>query len=363
MFVVPIVNPQITPEILNLIAEIDEFKGGWKAFRNLAPERLEALRRVATVESVASSTRIEGAKLTDREVESLLQNLEQKQFATRDEQEVAGYAEVMRLLFDSYSTIPLTENHIKQLHALLLRHSEKDERHRGAYKTLSNSVAAFDENGKELGIIFETSTPFATPLQMQQLVEWANQALLDKFLHPLLVVAAFVVRFLAIHPFQDGNGRLSRILTTLLLLKTGYVYVPYSSMESVVEANKEGYYLALRRTQTTLLMEEPEWEPWLLFFLRAMKKQKDNLLKKVEREQYFLQAMPQLAADILELAKENGRITTGEIMLATQAKRATIKNRLAELVNSHLLEQHGQGKGTWYALPNSAERNAGKQGI
>lgn len=349
------VKPQITPEILNLIAEIDEFKGGWKAYRNLAPERLEALRRVATVESVASSTRIEGAKLTDREVERLLQNLEQQKFTTRDEQEVAGYAEAMRLLFDSYSSIPLTENHIKQLHTLLLRHSDKDERHRGAYKTLSNSVAAFDQDGKELGIIFETSTPFATPMQMQQLVEWANQALVDKLLHPLLVVAVFVVRFLTIHPFQDGNGRLSRILTTLLLLKTGYVYVPYSSMESVVEANKEGYYLALRRTQTTLQKDEPEWEHWLLFFLRALKKQKDNLLKKVEREHYFLQAMPQLAADILELTKENGRITTGEILMATQAKRATIKNRLAELVSNNLLEQHGQGKGTWYALPNSVE--------
>jgi Fic family protein len=351
---VPVVKPPITPEVLNLIAEIDEFKGGWKAFRNLAPERLEALRRVATVESVASSTRIEGAKLTDREVETLLQNLEQKKFSTRDEQEVAGYAEVMQVVFESYASIPLTENHIKQLHALLLRHSDKDERHRGAYKTLSNSVAAFDADGNQLGIIFETSSPFATPLQMQDLVTWAEQALADKFLHPLLVVAMFVVRFLAIHPFQDGNGRLSRILTTLLLLKTSYVYVPYSSMESVVEANKEAYYLALRRTQTTLQQDEPEWEHWLLFFLRTLKKQKDNLLKKLEREHYFLQAMPQLAADILELAKENGRITTGEILLVTQAKRATVKNRLAELVSSALLQQHGKGKGTWYALPTSS---------
>lgn len=346
-----VVKPPITLEILNLIAEIDEFKGGWKAFRNLAPERLEALRRVATVESVASSTRIEGAKLTDREVERLLQNLEHKKFTTRDEQEVAGYAEVMALLFDAFPSIPLTENHLKQMHALLLRHSDKDERHRGVYKTLPNSVVAFDADGKEIGIVFETSTPFATPLQMQELVEWTNQALTDKLLHPLLVVAVFVVRFLAIHPFQDGNGRLSRILTTLLLLKTGYVYVPYSSMESVVEANKEGYYLALRRTQTTLQQEEPDWEHWLLFFLRTLKKQKDNLLKKLEREQYFLQAMPQLAADILELVKENGRITIGEILLATQAKRATVKNRLTELVNSRLLQQHGHGKGTWYALP------------
>jgi Fic family protein len=186
---------------------------------------------------------------------------------------------------------------------------------------------------------------------MQELVEWTNQALIDRFLHPLVVVAVFVVRFLAIHPFQDGNGRLSRILTTLLLLKVGYVYVPYSSLESVVEANKEGYYLALRRTQATLKSDAPEWGHWLLFFLRSMKKQKDNLLKKVERERHFLQALPQLSMDILELAQENGRITTGEILLATQANRATIRKRLEELVRSKLLQQHGQGKGTWYSLP------------
>lgn len=346
-----VVNPKISPEILNLIAEIDEFKGGWKAFRNLAPDRLEALRHVATVESVASSTRIEGAKLSDREVEKLLQNLERRQFATRDEQEVAGYAEVMKLLFEAYSSIPLTENHIRQLHSLLLKYSDKDERHRGAYKILSNSVAAFDRDGKEIGIIFETSSPFETPRQMEELVEWTNQALTDRLLHPLVVVAVFIVRFLAIHPFQDGNGRLSRILTTLLLLKTGYVYVPYSSLESVVEASKDSYYLALHRTQITLKAEEPDWEPWLVFFLRSLKKQKDNLLRKVEREHYFLQAIPQLATEILELVKENGRITTGEILLLTQAKRATVKKHLADLVRNGLLKQNGQGKGTWYSLP------------
>lgn len=346
-----VIQPHITPEILNLIAEIDEFKGGWRAYQNLAPERLAALRHVATVESVASSTRIEGVKLSDRQVEALLQNLQQGQFSTRDEQEVAGYAEVMQLIFESYSSIPLTENHIKQLHSLLLRYSDKDHRHRGAYKTLANNIAAFDANGHALGIIFETTSPFDTPLQMQDLVEWVNQAFKDQILHPLLIIAIFTVRFLAIHPFQDGNGRLSRILTTLLLLKAGYVYVPYSSLESVIENNKDGYYLALHRTQATLNQEQPQWQAWLTFFLRSMKKQKDNLLKKVERERHFLQALPQLAIDILELIKTNGRITTAEIIMATQANRATVRKRLEDLVRSNLILQHGKGKGTWYSLP------------
>lgn len=343
-------SPTITPEILKLIAEIDEFKGGWKAYSNLAPERLDTLRRVATVESVASSTRIEGVKLSNQEVAKLLNNLEQQQFTTRDEQEVAGYAEVMELIFSAWSSIPLDENHIKQLHSRLLKHSSKDERHRGSYKTLSNSVVAFAPDGTEIGVIFETSTPFDTPLEMQELVTWTKRSLTDESLHPLLVVAIFIVRFLAIHPFQDGNGRLSRVLTTLLLLKAGYAYVPYSSMESVIEMSKDRYYLALRRTQGTLKQASPDWNPWLDFFLITLKKQKDNLLRKVERERYFLQAMPQLASDILDLVRENERITTSEIMLATQSKRATVKRHLQELVNSNLLRQQGQGKGTFYTL-------------
>jgi len=212
-------NLNITTDILTLISTIDEFKGAWRALGTLAPERLSALRRVATIESIGSSTRIEGSKLSDRDVEKLLANLEIKSFETRDEQEVAGYADVMETVFQSWAEIPITENHIKQLHRDLLAHSQKDERHRGNYKTNSNSVAAFDETGKQVGIVFETATPFDTPKLMEELVEWTREAFEDKTLHPLLVIAIFIVVFLEIHPFQDGNGRLSRVLTTLLLLR------------------------------------------------------------------------------------------------------------------------------------------------
>lgn len=215
---------QIAPELLALIAEIDEFKDAWHALGVLAPERLRALRRVVTIGSIGSSTRIEGNRLTDREVERLLANLEIKTFATRDEQEVAGYAEVMETIFQAWPDLPVTENHIKQLHRDLLRYSAKDERHRGAYKTLSNSVTAFDESDRQTGIVFETASPFDTPRRMAELIAWLNEARGLGRLHPLLVVAVFVVVFLEIHPFQDGNGRLSRALTTLLLLQAGYAY-------------------------------------------------------------------------------------------------------------------------------------------
>lgn len=343
---------QITPDILALVAEIDEFKGAWRALGTLAPERLIALRRVATIESIGSSTRIEGSKLSDAEVERLLANLDIKTFQSRDEQEVAGYAAVMETIFASYDAIDLTENHVTQLHRDLLAFSEKDERHRGAYKTLANHVSAFDENGKEIGIIFETATPFDTPRKMQELIVWTRTALQEQSLHPLLIVAIFTVVFLEIHPFQDGNGRVSRVLTTLLLLRSGYAYVPYSSLESVIENSKEGYYLALRQTQGSIRSEKPNWQPWVAYFLRALQQQKRRLEKKIVREQLILRTLPELSLQILDFIKERGRITIAEVVTLTGANRNTVKKHLAALVEGNHVSQHGTGKGTWYGAVN-----------
>jgi Fic family protein len=342
---------QITPELLTLIAEIDEFKGAWRALGTLAPERLNALRRVATIESIGSSTRIEGSHLSDREVEHLLANLEIKSFASRDEQEVAGYAEVMETVFGAWRDIRLTENHIKQLHRDLLVHSEKDERHRGEYKKMPNSVAAFDDSGKQIGIVFETASPFDTPRLMSELLAWHNEAGEVRRLHPLLVIAIFTVVFLEIHPFQDGNGRLSRILCTLLLLQAGYAYVPYSSLESVIERSKEAYYLALRQTQATIRSEAPDWQPWIMFFARALQQQERRLAAKVEREKLIAAALPELAGQIVDHTAQHGRVTIGEMIRVTGASRNTLKEHFRSLVAKGHLVRRGTGKGSWYVLP------------
>ena len=263
---------KINNQMLTIISEIDEFNGSWKLLGQMAPEKLQALKKVATIESVGSSNRIEGNKLSDKQVEELLSRINKQSFANRDEEEVAGYAKLADTIFEDWEVIPLSENYIKQLHKILLEYSSKDEKHKGEYRKISNAVAAYDNNGKELGVVFETATPFETPLKMQELIEWTNKNLADRFYHPLIVIGVFVVNFLAIHPFQDGNGRLSRALTNLLLLKSGYAYVPYSSTESIIEDNKEGYYRALRQTQTTL-NSEPNYEPWLMFFLKTLQKQ------------------------------------------------------------------------------------------
>jgi Fic family protein len=341
----------VTQELLLLITELDHFKGAWKLFGTLEPERLNVLRKVATIESIGSSTRIEGSKLTDREVEQILLNLKSDSFGSRDEQEVAGYACVCEEICQGFESIVFSENVIKQLHGWLLKFSDKDERHRGEYKKLSNNVEAFDESGKSLGILFETASPFETPMRMEKLVVWTREQLIIQELHPLLVIAVFVVVFLAIHPFQDGNGRLSRLLTTLLLLQAGYLYVPYSSLESVIERNKESYYLALRRTQASLKLDTPDFTSWLTFFLRALQKQKIHLQSKIEREQSVNLHMPELSAQILQYIREHGRVTIGHLETFTKANRNTLKKRLAELVKSKYILQYGKGRATWYTLP------------
>lgn len=340
----------ITQEMLKIIGEIDEFKGSWQLLGKLSPEHLQALKKVATIESIGSSTRIEGATLSDRQIETLLSKLNTYSFKSRDEQEVAGYAFVCEEIFSSYESMPFTENIIKQLHGWLLKYSDKDQRHRGEYKKLPNNVEAFDERGKSLGVIFETASPFQTPFKMQELVYWTNEQLEAKQSHPLLIIGIFIVVFLAIHPFQDGNGRLSRILTTLLLLKSGYLYVPYSSLESIIENNKEGYYLALRKMQQSFAKKHPDFKPWLLFFLHCLQKQKRYLESKVSREKLLKVQLSPLSSEIVMLISEHGRLTISELEKLTKANRNTIKKHLQELVyNGHIVRQ-GKGRATAYSL-------------
>jgi Fic family protein len=288
--------------------------------------------------------------LTDREVEQLLSKLGIKKFDSRDEQEVAGYAEVMETVFHAFTDIPITENHLKQLHRDLLRYSVKDERHRGEYKTLPNNVGAFDQEGKMIGVVFETATPFDTPRRMAELLTWLKDTRELRRMHPLLIAAVFIVNFLEIHPFQDGNGRLSRILSTLLLLQAGYVYVPYSSLESVIENSKEAYYLALRQTQTTLHNESPNWQPWLMFLMRALQQQKRHLAIKVERERKALTELSELAVKILDYVRDHGRVTTRDMVRETGASPNTLKATFSNLVEKRLLVRHGGGRSTWYGL-------------
>lgn len=326
-------------------------RGGWQSSNSKAPKHLQVLKHVATIKSIGSSTRIEGSQLENKQIEELLGNVGKVSPLTRDEQDVAGYAEAMEMVFENYVDIPLTENYIKQLHTTLLRHSEKDVRHRGEYKKLTSNVEAFAPDGKNLGVVFETNSPFDTPKEMRDLLIWTRETLEDKSYHTLIVIAIFNVVFLAIHPFQDGNGRLSRVLISLLMLKAGYSYIPYSSLESIVEQNKEAYYKSLQRTQKTLKNEKADWLPWLHFFLNSLKQQKDHLFEKAKTLEKS-SALTYESMVIMQYAGEYQRITIKDAKgLIDTVSRPTIKNRLSQLVEQGLLIRHGKARGTWYSKP------------
>jgi Fic family protein len=345
-----LLNDRIPSELAKLLAEIDEFRGRWESLKNIAPDRLSVLRKVATIASIGSSTRIEGARLSDAQVEELLSHVSRHAFRNRDEEEVAGYSDAMNLVFDSFPDIPITENHIKQLHGILLKYSSKDARHKGEYKKLPNHLEAYDPSGRSLGVVFETATPFKTPLLMASLVEWYHRETAEKNHHPLLVIGAFIVHFLAIHPFQDGNGRLSRVLTTLMLLQQRYEHASYCSLESIIEDNKDRYYLALRKAQTSFESDHSGMEEWLRFFLVTLKKQKDILAQKMEKEKILsTQGLPEIDGKLLALIRKRGRMTVSDAVEKTGANRNTVKKHLQALVVKKLIQQHGVGKGTWYS--------------
>ena len=256
-------------KILNLIAKIDLYKGKWNIIERQENIYLKELRKIATIESIGSSTRIEGGTLTDSEIKELLNNVKITELKTRDHQEVIGYYDTLELIYDNSDSIPLTENYIKQFHKNLLRHSDKDTRHRGQYKSLSNKVVANYPGGVQK-VIFNTTDAHLVESEMNLLINWTNEQFKKTEIHPLIIIAHFIYEFLSIHPFQDGNGRLSRLLTTLLLLQNDYLFIQYVSFENLIEKSKKEYYQALMEGQKNRGKENENILKWNLFFLEKL---------------------------------------------------------------------------------------------
>lgn len=189
------------------------------------------------------------------------------------------------------------------------------------------------------------------PVRMAELLSWLNNARILRRLHPLVILTIFVLAFLEIHPFQDGNGRLRRVLTTLLLLQAGYAYVPHTSLESVIEHNNEGYCLELYQTQNTFRTDTPDWQPWMRFFMRVLQQQKRQLATKVEREKITLTALNALSLNIMDHVRDRGRVTTREMVQIIGASRDTLKATFGSLVAEGLLVRNGGDRSTWYSLP------------
>ena len=338
---------RIPSEVLSKIARVDEIKGRWVGGLQINPQTLGRLKRSVLVTSTGASTRIEGAKLTDKEIERLMQGVTTKKLADRDSQEVQGYYELLHNVFDSWKSIRLSESTVKHFHNQLLKYVKKDQRHRGDYKKTENTVEMFDQEGKRIGIVFETTRAYLTPKAMQELVEWTVEALERKKYHPLLIIGNFVVEFLKIHPFQDGNGRVSRIFTNLLLLKEGYSYVPYVSHEKLVEDNKNSYYLALMKSQKTFGKRSEDIFPWLTFFLEIILAQSEMAIKLMESEDVERLLSPK-QLEVWNYLQKVVEATPLEISRETRIVKPTVVQALNRLLSYRKIERIGRGRATRY---------------
>jgi Fic family protein len=337
----------IPAEIWSKIIQINELKGQWIAGARLSPQVLSRLKRSVLITSTGASTRIEGSRLSDEDIEKLMRGIDIQKFADRDKQEAKGYFELLENVFNSWKSLNFSENVIKHFHKELLKYVKKDELHRGEYKKIENKVEMFDLDNKSVGILFDTTPAYLTPKEIQELVEWTQESLADKKYHPLLVIGNFLVEFLQIHPFQDGNGRLSRVLTNLFLLKEGYLYMPYISHEKLVEDNKPDYYIALRKSQKTFKTGSEDIAVWLDFFLTIFLKQSKmavELLSKENIEKLF--SVKQLA--VWECLQGINEVTTGEIVKKAKVARPTVKQALDKLLQLKKIERIGFGRSTRY---------------
>lgn len=337
----------LPPEVYTKVREIDELKGRWVAGAQLSPQVLGRLKRSTLVTSTGASTRIEGAKLSDEDIEKLMRGLSIQAFADRDKQEVQGYYELLENVFEAWRSIAFTEGSVQHLHGELLKYVEKDIEHRGAYKKSENKVEMVNEAGESVGTLFDTTPAWLTPKETQELIEWTQRALEAKKYHPLIVVGNFIVEFLQIHPFQDGNGRLSRILTNLLLLKEGYLYMPYVSHEKLVEDHKPEYYLALRRSQKTFKTEREDIAPWLDFFFAVLLTQAKEAVELLSKENVEKLLSPKQLL-VWQHIEKTGEATPGEIEKATSVARRTVNQALDKLLRLKKVERIGQGRTTRY---------------
>jgi Fic family protein len=331
-------------KLINLISEIDRFDANWTAIERKEGQSLKELKSIATVRSVGASNRIEGNKMSDEEVDVLLQKIDITKLTDRDSQEVVGYFEVLDLISESYENINLTENHIKSLHNSLMKYSEKDQWHKGNYKLHSNAVEASFPDGTRQIIFQTTEAGIATEDAIRDLLNWYNS---ETEVHPLIKVASFVYDFLSIHPFQDGNGRLSRLISALLLLKNGYKWIQYVSFEHEIENQKSDYYQVLRSCQSQRPNEDVT--VWMEFFLSCLSNIQSQLMTKLNISGLETQLSPK-EKSIFTIIQNRPNIQSGGISEKLAIPSPTVKRILSVLINKGLIEKQGSGRNVSYAI-------------
>jgi len=337
----------VPPSLWSKIAQIDELKGQWIAGVKLNPQVLGRLKKSVLVTSTGASTRIEGARLSDEDIEKLMRGINIQKFTDRDKQEAKGYYELLQNVFDSWKSLRFSESTIKHFHKEMLKYVEKDKRHRGEYKKQENKVHMIDEAGKSIGVLFDTTPAYLTPKEILDIVEWTQNTFKNKKYHPLLIITNFLVEFLKIHPFQDGNGRLSRILTNFLFLKEGYLYIPYISHEKLIEDNKPDYYMALRKSQKTFKIKNEDIVPWLDFFLNIFLKQSEMAVTLLSKEN-IEKLLSQKQLSVWQYLQTVEEATPKQISKNAKVARPTVNQVLDKLLKLKKIERLGLGRSTRY---------------
>jgi Fic family protein len=336
-------------KIYSLIAEIDAVKTSQQITNNIAPQILKRLTESAIITSTGSSNRIEGNRLSDIEVKSIYQNINIKKFKTRDEQEIAGYIETLQFVFDNYAEITVSESNILWLHKEMLKYCDKDERHRGIYKIGPNRVEARDRSGNIVGVVFDPTPPHLVRKEMGELVDWYNDAISRK--HPLIATANFIFEYLAIHPFQDGNGRTSRLLSNLMLLRHGYHFTKITSHEQIIEGNKAEYYKVLNYTQKTWKTEHEDVSEWILFFLTVVKTQAQKIIDIMNRDNFEqLLSEKQLVVWNYILSLDGREFGRKDVIAATNISAITVESIIKKFLNMNKITKLGQGRATRYRI-------------
>ncbi len=337
-------------KVINLISKIDLYKGKWNVLEKQENIYLKELKKIATIESIGSSTRIEGVTLTDEEIKDLLKNVKTTELKTRDEQEVIGYYDTLEIIYKNYDNINLSESYIKQLHQVLLKYSDKDSRHRGEYKSLSNKVVANYPNGIQK-VIFNTTEVHLVDNEMRSIIDWTNEQFEKTEIHPLIIISNFIYEFLSIHPFQDGNGRLSRLITTLLLLQNDYLFIQYVSFENLIEKFKKEYYQALMEGQKNRNKENENISNWTLFFLNKLSESTQKLDAKYDvfkSKGGYLNERQKMIKEYLGL---NQPLKISDIAKEFETINInTIKKDLQYMKQEKAITSIGKGKGTIYII-------------
>ncbi len=330
----------LTPEIVQMIAQIHEHKGKQELFIEANQDELKTLLEVALIQSTGASNRIEGIFTTEQRLEELVH---QKSVpCNRSEQEIAGYREVLATLHESYDYISPRPNIILQLHRDLYSYSQSG----GSYKNADNVIAETDAAGHQKARFIPVPA-FQTAEAMESLCNQFWNAWNDNLIDKLLLIPMFILDFLCIHPFNDGNGRMSRLLTLLLLYKAGYIVGKYISMEMLIERTKETYYEALQASSIGWHEGKNRYEPFVRYYLGILLKACHEFEARVEHLKHRNLSKPERVKAVID--QKVGKITKKEIMsLCPDISKVTIERTLTELIKSGYLAKVGAGPATGY---------------